>query len=47
MRPAPIAVVVNMSGQMLSGYRLPLPRNGRWREALNSDANGLRRRWKR
>ncbi len=36
---APIAVVVNMSGQMLSGYRLPLPRNGRWREALNSDAN--------
>ena len=35
----PVAVAVNMSGQTLSGYRLPLPRDGRWREALNSDAN--------
>ncbi len=35
----PVAVVVNMSGQILTGYRLPLPRNGFWREVLNSDAN--------
>ena len=35
----PVAVVVNMSGQTLSGYRVPMPHDGRWLEVLNSDAN--------
>ena len=35
---SPIAVIVNLSGRALDGYRVPLPRDGPWREALNSDA---------
>jgi 1,4-alpha-glucan branching enzyme len=34
----PIAFAVNMTPQPQSGYRLPLPRVGRWRELLNTDA---------
>ena len=37
-RDAPIAFVVNMTPQPHAGYRLPLPRDGRWREILNTDA---------
>ena len=35
---APIAFLVNMTPQPHSGYRIPLPRDGLWREILNSDA---------
>jgi len=35
---APVAVIANMSGALLTGYRLPLPRDGRWWEVLNTDA---------
>jgi 1,4-alpha-glucan branching enzyme len=35
---APIAVVSNMTPHTHGLYRLPLPRDGRWREVLNSDA---------
>ena len=34
----PIAVVSNMTPAPHSHYRLPLPRDGTWREVLNSDA---------
>ncbi len=34
----PIAVVSNMTPAMLTGYRLPLPHAGTWREILNTDA---------
>ncbi|MDE2404789.1 MAG: 1,4-alpha-glucan branching protein GlgB [Sphingomonadales bacterium] len=34
----PIAVVCNMTPALLTGYRLPLPRDGQWWEVLNSDA---------
>ncbi len=34
----PVAVVANMTPALRSGYRLPLPRDGTWREVLNSDA---------
>lgn len=34
----PVAVVSNMTPQLHSHYRLPLPHDGRWREVLNSDA---------
>lgn len=35
---APVAVICNMVPQVHHGYRLPLPRDGRWREVLNTDA---------
>ena len=35
---APIAIVSNFTPNVLHGYRLPLPKAGRWREILNSDA---------
>jgi 1,4-alpha-glucan branching enzyme len=34
----PVAVVVNFAGIPHEGYRLALPRGGRWREIFNSDA---------
>jgi 1,4-alpha-glucan branching enzyme len=34
----PILVVCNMTPVPRHGYRLGVPRNGRWREVLNSDA---------
>jgi 1,4-alpha-glucan branching enzyme len=34
----PLACVVNFSGVPHEGYRLGLPRAGRWREVLNTDA---------
>jgi len=34
----PVAVVSNMTPALLTGYRLPLPRDGRWWEVLNTDA---------
>jgi 1,4-alpha-glucan branching enzyme len=33
-----VAVVVNFAGVPHEGYRIPLPSGGRWREALNTDA---------
>ena len=35
---APVAVVSNMTPALRTGYRLPLPHAGQWREVLNSDA---------
>ena len=35
---APVALILNMIPQPHFGYRLRLPRAGRWREILNSDA---------
>jgi len=35
-----VAVIANFTPNPLHGYRLPLPRSGRWREVLNSDAEG-------
>ncbi len=35
---APIAVVANMTPVPRHGYRVPLPRDGPWREVLNTDA---------
>ena len=35
---APIAVVSNMTPAVRTGYRVPLPHDGSWREILNSDA---------
>ena len=35
---APIAIVSNMTPATRSGYRVPLPADGKWREVLNSDA---------
>jgi 1,4-alpha-glucan branching enzyme len=35
---APVAVVVNFSGEPHFDYRVGLPSTGRWREAINSDA---------
>ncbi len=35
---APVAVAVNLTPVERAGWRLGLPRAGRWREALNSDA---------
>ncbi|WP_217915232.1 1,4-alpha-glucan branching protein GlgB [Miltoncostaea marina] len=35
---APLVAVLNLSPVPRSGYRLPLPRGGFWREALNTDA---------
>ncbi|MCW1428308.1 1,4-alpha-glucan branching protein GlgB [Novosphingobium sp. JCM 18896] len=34
----PVAVVANMTPMLHTGYRLPLPHDGQWREVLNSDA---------
>ncbi|MFO1105396.1 MAG: 1,4-alpha-glucan branching protein GlgB [Amaricoccus sp.] len=34
----PVAVISNFTPVPRSGYRVPLPRAGRWREILNSDA---------
>ena len=34
----PIAVISNMTPALHDHYRLPLPRDGQWREVLNSDA---------
>jgi 1,4-alpha-glucan branching enzyme len=35
---APVAVIANMTPTMHGDYRVPLPRDGRWAEVLNSDA---------
>ncbi|MFM5885135.1 MAG: 1,4-alpha-glucan branching protein GlgB [Novosphingobium sp.] len=35
---APVAVISNLTPQLHGSYRLPLPHDGRWREAVNSDA---------
>ncbi|MGY1775673.1 1,4-alpha-glucan branching protein GlgB [Geodermatophilus sp. SYSU D00804] len=35
-----LAVVCNFSGAPHHGYRIGLPRGGRWREVLNTDAEG-------
>ncbi len=35
---APIVIIANMTPVVRSGYRVPLPANGRWRELINSDA---------
>ena len=35
---APVAVAVNFTPVERTGYRIGLPRPGRWREALNTDA---------
>ncbi|MGY1700649.1 1,4-alpha-glucan branching protein GlgB [Geodermatophilus sp. SYSU D00766] len=35
-----LAVVCNFSGTPHHGYRIGLPRGGRWREVLNTDAEG-------
>jgi 1,4-alpha-glucan branching enzyme len=34
----PVLVVANMTPVPRNGYRLPVPRDGRWREIINSDA---------
>lgn len=34
----PVAVISNMTPALRTGYRLPLPHDGTWREVLNSDA---------
>jgi 1,4-alpha-glucan branching enzyme len=36
----PLACVVNFSGVPDENYRVGLPRTGRWREVLNTDADG-------
>jgi 1,4-alpha-glucan branching enzyme len=36
---APVAVIVNMTPVARAPYRVPLPRDGRWREIINSDAH--------
>jgi 1,4-alpha-glucan branching enzyme len=36
---APIAVIANMTPVIRTGYRVPLPADGRWRELINSDAH--------
>ncbi len=36
--PGPLACIVNFSGNTHNEYRLGLPRTGRWRELLNTDA---------
>jgi 1,4-alpha-glucan branching enzyme len=33
-----VMVIVNFSGQTLGGYRVPFPKDGSWREILNTDA---------
>jgi 1,4-alpha-glucan branching enzyme len=35
---SPVAVVSNMTPAVLTGYRLPLPHDGEWRELLNTDS---------
>ncbi|WP_374942684.1 1,4-alpha-glucan branching protein GlgB [Sphingomonas sp.] len=39
---APIAVICNMTPVARAPYRVPLPRDGRWTEILNSDAHEYR-----
>jgi 1,4-alpha-glucan branching enzyme len=39
---APIAVICNMTPVARAPYRVPLPRDGRWCEILNSDAHDYR-----
>lgn len=34
----PIAIISNLTPAPHSGYQFPLPRNGRWREIINTDA---------
>jgi 1,4-alpha-glucan branching enzyme len=34
----PVAVISNMTPAIHTGYRLPLPCNGKWNEILNSDS---------
>jgi 1,4-alpha-glucan branching enzyme len=34
----PVLVIANMTPVPRTGYRLPVPRNGHWREIINSDA---------
>ena len=41
--PAPVAVISNFTPVPRTGYRVPLPHAGRWREILNTDAGDLRR----
>lgn len=35
---APVAVISNMTPAVRTGYRVPLPHDGTWREILNTDA---------
>jgi 1,4-alpha-glucan branching enzyme len=35
-----LACVANFAGTPHHGYRIGLPRGGRWREVLNTDADG-------
>jgi len=35
----PVLVIANMTPVSRTGYRLPVPRDGRWREIINSDAH--------
>ena len=35
---APVAVIANMTPAFHTGYRVPLPHDGKWTEVLNSDA---------
>lgn len=34
----PVAVIANMTPNVLTGYRVPLPHDGRWAEIINTDA---------
>ena len=43
----PVAVIANLTPVPRSGYRVPLPSAGRWREILNTDAGALRRQRRR
>ncbi len=40
---APILVVCNMTPVPRHGYRIGVPRGGRWREIANTDSQLLRR----
>ena len=46
-RAAPLVAAANLSPVPRTGYRLPMPRPGRWREVLNTRRRGLRRRRRR
>jgi len=39
-RARPVAVIANVTPVARTHYKVPLPANGRWREILNSDAQG-------
>jgi 1,4-alpha-glucan branching enzyme len=34
----PVAVIANMTPNVLTGYRVPLPHDGVWAEIMNTDA---------